>query len=295
MGRIFSLGTVLVWGIMALVISLACLFRGSLVKQEIRAAVSAKEVLLGEPIFFSDSTLGRKELMWNFGNGDFTTEYRGSYTYPVAGVYVISLTVGEQTRTFAVRVKDEKEEVRQPVRILAPSLVLRNERVALRGDGDAETWFWMLDGKCLQSRSKQYIAQFDRVGDNRVYLITDGKDTTTTDIHVVSLGYICDLPAHDPSVRHFDFRDSQEEVRYLMQRIIDQEGNFNRQYRRILYLVRNTNVVVLLNNEIENDLASYCYGLKLFGKKEGLVIEKVIFEKEPHCVKRLLVTQRQTK
>ena len=141
MGRIFSLGTVLVWGIMALVISLACLFRGSLVKQEIRAAVSAKEVLLGEPIFFSDSTLGRKELMWNFGNGDFTTEYRGSYTYPAAGVYVISLTVGEQTRTFAVRVKDEKEEVRQPVRILAPSLVLRNERVALRGDGDAETWF----------------------------------------------------------------------------------------------------------------------------------------------------------
>ena len=64
MNKIFNRWTLIIIGFIVIVLTVMWFLRGSIVKAEIRAWVSPKEVELGYPIRFIDSTSNATEVLW---------------------------------------------------------------------------------------------------------------------------------------------------------------------------------------------------------------------------------------
>lgn len=290
MDRIFSKGTLLVLGIMALAIFFSTRFSKCSGEPGIRASVYPKEVFLGDPIFFSDSTVGQNSVVWEFGNGDFTSDRRGSYTYPAVGNYKIRLRMGTQSQSFVVSVKEvKKEKERQSVRIIAPSTVVRNEVVALMGEGEASSWHWKLRSVGLEdSKERNPLVRFDTVGDFQIGLVTDNMEYPI--FHKIRV--VPDVITFDSTAK------PQDVLKKHLQSIIDQTGSYNGHYNAVLRILKGNNLMdVVVNNEIEEDISSYCNRLKIMGKQNGLFIESVVIEMDvdDKRIKRVLVSQKQIK
>ena len=64
MDKIFTRWTLLILAFIVGIVSVAWLLRNKVTKTEIRAWVTPKEVELGNPIRFIDSTLNAKDVVW---------------------------------------------------------------------------------------------------------------------------------------------------------------------------------------------------------------------------------------
>ena len=62
-------------------------------KQPIQATVTPSDPVVGEEIFFSDSTSGARIWYWEFGNNETSTQRSGYHRFKQKGVYKIRLTV----------------------------------------------------------------------------------------------------------------------------------------------------------------------------------------------------------
>ncbi len=278
----------MVLGIMALVIFLSTRFSRCSGEPGIRASVFPKEVFLGDPIFFSDSTAGRNPVVWEFGNGDFSTDRRGSYTYPAVGNYKIRLKTGSQSQNFVVQVKPvKKAQEREPVRIIAPSTVVRNEIVLFMGEGDATGWHWKFGGAGPEdSKERNPLVSFDTLGRFKINLITDNVEYPIP--HTILI--VPDVITVDSSAKGNDV------IKKHLQDIVDRLGSFNGHYNQIVGLLKGNNLTtVVVNNEVEEDINSYCNRLKIMGRQKGIYIEDVIIDRDDDGkhIRRLLVTQRQ--
>ncbi len=287
MDRIFSKGTLLVFSILLLVVFICWLMRGCSGDATIRASVSKREVVVDEPFNYVDSTPGVKEVVWEFGNGDFSDERRGTYTFHTVGNYKVRVKADSKTQTFVVKVLSKgKEASRKFVRIIAPTHVLKNEGVTFIGEGDAEDWRWEFGetGK-VDSREQNAIYHYSEVGDYVVRLTAGNMEYPVFHtIHVAPevVGRITEDPVGMGDM----------DIQKHLQAIIDHPGEYNKNYNYILKKYLKTNVLVVVNNVNENDFTSYCYGLKIMGKQNSTVIESVALEKENGKVKRLLVNQK---
>ena len=132
-------------------------------KQPIQAVVTPSDPVVGEEIFFSDSTSGARIWYWEFGNNETSTQRSGHHRFKQKGVYKIRLTVnGNLERYFDVRVKEKTNtEDLHLVHIIAPKEAIQGENIIFRETG-------MID-----SREKTALYAYTEPGEYEVLLNTE--------------------------------------------------------------------------------------------------------------------------
>ena len=288
MNKLFSKGTLIIFGSLSFLILIAWVFRITCFDIPVRATIYPLNVEVGSPIHFSDSTKNAHMVTWEFGNGDVENKRCGEYTFKEVGQYQVRLTIdNNKTAYFLVDVKDSKKEKEQNlVKIVAPKTAFQNERVVFMADGDADNWRWEFgeSGK-LDSQEKNPIYFYSKVGTYEVKLISSNMKYSA--VHTIQILPELTFDVRDPGHQKLD------KVREYLQKIVDRKGSFNGNYDMIKKLLHaNDHLVVLVNGTKENALSDYCSGLKIMGKQQSTMIQEVAEEYAPNGkIKRLMVTQ----
>lgn len=255
------------------------------------ATISANEVSLGDAITFSDSTRGAKVWLWEFGNGEYSTEQSGSYRFPEEGRYQIRLRVNndiEKLFTVRVRPKETENPLDKLVRIDAPETAMQGEYIVFNGEGSDKEWRWEFgETGIIDSREKNPIYAYQNHGTFIVRLSTE--NTQYPIIHVIDV-----FPKYSDSDSTDVMTMVGLDIKEKLQAIADGKP-FNSSYNHILkkYLCSNPNIVVTVNNNKRNDFYSYCQGLRMTGRN-NTVIETVYVEtSDPNssCIDQLMVLQ----
>ncbi len=241
----------------------------------IEADVSKTIVDVGEPIFFSDSTYNSEEWLWEFGDGNSSTEQNVSYQFLEPGKYKVRLMVNRKMEnTFFITVNSKyHEEKNQMVSIHAPYVAFEGELILFEGIGNAEQWRWEF-GKSgiVDARSKSAVYSYPEPG---TYEVKINTETTKYPIrHQIEI-----LPKYHEDDTNDVLAGISREIKEKLQNIVDGKS-FNANYNYILnkYLDNNPDKVVVINNKRYNDFYSYCQGLRIVGRNNKTLIEKVTVE-----------------
>ncbi|MDO4230422.1 MAG: PKD domain-containing protein [Capnocytophaga sp.] len=290
MDKIFTRWTLLIFAFIVAIVTIAWLLRDKVAKTEIRAWVTPKEVELGNPIRFIDSTLNVKEVLWEFGNGDISTEKNGSYVFPQSGRYQVRLKVDNSLeQRFIVTVKDSKRITDfRPIRIIAPRTALQNEYISFFADGYSKEWRWEFgETGDVDSYEKNPTYSYKLPGVYQVQLLSE--DTSYPIIHHIEI-----LPEYNETDTSDVLSLIAKDIQERLQNIIE-GASFNENYNYILnkYLCNDPNQAVIINGMRQSDFYSYCYELKIIGSQSTTTINEVVVEpdKDSNCVKRILVKQ----
>jgi hypothetical protein len=261
--------------------------------RQIAASVYPLEVELKTPVCFSDSTKNAGNWMWEFGNGDVSTEQSGHYFYRTEGKYQIRLIVdGKLEKKFIVNVKTKSSEdnLEQLINIIAPNSGLQGEYITFRGEGSSKEWRWEF-GETGQtdSREKTAIYKYNEPGTYDVLLSTEETYYPIRHTIVIEPKYM------DKDTLTVETMIGND-IREKLQAIVEQKP-FNKNYNYILntYLCGNPNTPIMVNNTKKNDFYSYCQGLKIVGNKRTN-IEKVLIdmdEENTYCIVKLIVIQEE--
>lgn len=273
-----------------LILGTTFLVRSCIYNKEIQALVSPLDVEVGMPVQYSDSTKGTDSWYWEFGNGDTSSEQRGTYTFPQAGKYQVRLTVnGNLEKRFIVNVRETKEdEALELIKINAPDEALQGEYITFRGEGTSKDWRWEFgETGTVDAIEKTAIYKYELPGRYIVSLRTE--ETKYPILHTIDV---------IPQYSDVDTTDVASiignDIKEKLQAIVDQKP-FNKNYNDVMkaYLCNNPNTLVIINNDKKNDFYSYCQGLKIIGKKKT-VIEKVLIDMDGSetCINKLIVIQR---
>lgn len=258
--------------------------------KEVKASVSPSEVELGIPVHYTDSTNGARHWLWEFGDGNSSTDRNGFHTFEKAGKYQVRLTVnGSHERRFFVNVRpvNTNDDV-ELIKINAPETGIQGEYLVFRGEGLSNEWRWEFgESGTVDSREKSTIYKYEYPGIYEVLLSTE--ETKYPIRHLIEIF---------PQYAEDDSTDVEtligNDIKEKLQNIVDQKP-FNTNYNYILnsYLCDNSNTLVIINNSKKNDFYSYCQGLKIIGRKKT-TIESVVIELDPvndACVRKLNVIQ----
>lgn len=259
-------------------------------KRDVLAFISSSEIYQGEYISYTDTTFNAKSWLWEFGNGDISTEQKGQYTYPETGRYQIRLTVDNSLKKdFLVHVKPPvKLERDSLITILAPEVAMQEEYIVFRGVGFSKQWRWSFgETGIIDSRDQVAIYAFSLPGIYEVELTTE--DTKYPIIHEIEI-----LPYYMEDDTLDVLTLVGNDIREKLQAIVDGKP-FNPNYNHIMnkYLCKNPQVQVIINNEKRNDFYSYCQGLKIVGIQNTTIMEVVVVpdEENSSCLQKLYVTQ----
>lgn len=261
----------------ALLITVFFLFlRGCSSGREITASMWPVDPVVGQDVFFSDSTSEARNWNWEFGDG-FTSALRsGKHSFGQVGVYKVRLTVDRNTeRYFEIKVKENTDKQADwIVHIVAPSEAMQGENIVFRGEGRDEQWRWEFgESGMVDSREKTAIYAYTEPGSYEVLLSTE--KTRYPVRHSINI-----LPAYSEN----DSTDIMVliglDIKEKLQNIIDGKP-FNTNYNYVVskYFNNNPNTLVTVNNNKYNDFYSYCQGLRHIGRN-STIIETVIVETE---------------
>lgn len=291
MNKFFNKRAVLALGIIVTVILVAFfLMRSCDGDRTISASLSTTEVMLGERIYFADSTYRAERWVWEFGNGDYSEEQSGYYVFPDEGRYQVRLRVDNKLeKQFIVRVKPyAHEELDQIIRINAPETAIQGEYILFMGEGNDKEWRWEFgESGIVDSREKNPIYSYSKHGTYQILLSTE--NTQYPVMHMIEI-----LPKYIEGDSTSALSLAALDIKEKLQNIADGKP-FNANYNAILnkYLCGKANIMVTVNNNKRNDFYSYCQGLRLIGK-DNTVIETVYAEsKNPgsNCIDNLIVLQ----
>ncbi len=291
MNKLFSKGSLIIFGSLALLVLIAWILRVSCFNVPIRAAVYPLSVELGKLIHFCDSTKNAQMVTWEFGNGDVEKKRSGDYTFKEVGQYQVRLTINnDKNLFFIVNVREPMSESQKSglVKIIAPEKVFQNERVVFMADGNADNWRWEFGEKPgrIDSEEKNPIHAYTEVGTYQVKLITSNMKYPET--HTIQV-----LPELTTDVRDPEAKRREAIVEYL-QKIVDRKGEYNTNYNKVKSLLKTKkdDLSVLVNGTKENRLDTYCKNLRMMGKQNSIVIQEVAEELGTNGkLKRLMVTQ----
>lgn len=278
--------------IVAMVLLIFILMRSCDGDRTVSASVSSTEIMLGERIYFADSTYRAEKWLWEFGNGEYSEDQSGYYVFPDEGRYQIRLRVDNKLeKQFMVRVKPYvSEEVSQIIRINAPETAIQGEYILFMGEGNDQEWRWEFgESGIVDSREKNPIYSYANHGVYQVLLSTE--NTQYPIIHIIEV-----LPKYIEGDSTNVMTIASQNIKEKLQNIADGKP-FNANYNDILntYLCGKADVMVTVNNDKRNDFYSYCQGLRMIGK-DNTVIEAVFVEsKNPNsnCIDNLIVQQRE--
>ena len=255
------------------------------------ATISASEIMLGEYISFSDSTRGAEIWLWEFGNGEYSTEQSGTYRFPEEGRYQIRLRVDNDVeKLFMVRVrpKETANPLDQLIHINAPETAMQGEYIVFNGEGNDKEWRWEFgESGIIDSREKNPIYTYENHGTYLVQLSTENTQYPVT--HIIEV-----FPKYKASDSTDVMTMAGLDIKEKLQAIADGKP-FNTSYNHILkkYLCNNPNIVVTVNNNKRNDFYSYCQGLRMTGRN-NTVVETVYVEtseSNSSCINQLMVLQ----
>jgi PKD repeat protein len=276
-------------------VGLVFIVRSCISGREIQATVSPADIESGLPVQYADSTKGANTWLWEFGNGDTSSEPSGMYVYKELGKYQIRLTVdGKLEKKFIINIRPNQKEnnSEQLIQIIAPATGLQGEYIIFRGEGSSKEWRWEFgETGVVDAREKTAIYQYTDPGMYEVLLTTE--ETQYPIRHTIKIeGQYTDNDTTDiESMIGYAIREK-------LQAIVDQKS-FNKNYNDILtnYLCnKNPNTLVVVNNTKKNDFYSYCQGLRIIGRKK-VTIEKVLIEMDDendYCINKLIVIQTDT-
>jgi hypothetical protein len=129
-----------------LLAGLIFLFKSSLFdKRTVSAKVLKDEIFLNEGLIYSDNTPDAKTWLWEFGNGDKSTQQNGSYKFKKSGAYIVRVTVdGSLQQQFPVNVKDTLAALVRDtlLNINGPTQGIVNEEIRLEAQGNARIYEW---------------------------------------------------------------------------------------------------------------------------------------------------------
>jgi hypothetical protein len=269
---------------------IAFLIRYFFYKKEVRAFVSSSEIYQGEYIIFADSTFNAKNWLWEFGNGDVSSNKSGVYTYQEKGMYQIRLTVDKSLqKEFFINVRPPIDlQADSLIRILAPDFAMQHEYVTFKGIGLSKQWRWSFgETGIIDSRDQTAIYAYNLPGIYEVELETE--DTKYPIRHKIEI-----LPEYMEQDTTDVLILVGNDIRDKLQAIVDGKP-FNPNYNHIMtkYLCNNPDALVFINNDKRNDFYSYCQGLKIVGREVTTIVEVVVVpdEDQPQCLKKLYVTQ----
>lgn len=276
MSKIFnakSLITIVV--VMGVVVAMFFLMRSCGSDKAVSASVSATEITLGQHIIYMDSTSGAHNWLWEFGNGDYSVDRAGVYTFPDEGRYQIRLKVNNNLeKLFLVRVRpyDDSDRFGHLIRIDAPQTAVQGEYILFSGEGNDKDWKWDFgENGIIDSREKTAIYAYRNHGVYRIALTTE--NTQYPIYHQIEV-----LPKY-MSVDSLDVMTAAAlDIKERLQNIADGKP-FNANYNHVMktYLNDNPNVLVTVNNTKRNDFYSYCQGLRISGRRRA-VIDNVYVE-----------------
>lgn len=257
----------------------------------IEADVSKTLVDVNETIIFSDSTYNSEEWLWEFGDGNSSTEQNVRYQFQEPGKYKVRLTVNKKMEnTFFITVNSKyHEKENQMISIHAPDVAFEGELILFEGVGNAEQWRWEF-GKSgiVDARSKSAVYSYSEPGTYKVQINTETTKYPVS--HQIKI-----LPKYHEDDTGDVLAGMSKEIQERLQNIVDGKS-FNANYNYILnkYLDNNPDKIVIVNNQRYNDFYSYCQGLRIVGRNNKTLIEKVTVElsdREGKKISKIFVSQ----
>ncbi|MCC8036027.1 MAG: PKD domain-containing protein [Rikenellaceae bacterium] len=258
----------------------------------VNAWISSTDITLGESITYSDSTSRAQNWLWEFGNGDYSTDRTGSYRFPDEGRYQIRLRVDDNLeKLFLVRVRsaDAQRAGSHLVFINAPETAIQGEYILFSAEGSDQDWRWEFgESGIIDSREKTAIYAYNNPGIYQVRLTTES--TQYPIYHLIEIM---------PKYMEADSLDAMtlagNDIKMKLQNIADGKP-FNTNYNYILktYMCGNPHVLVTVNNNRRNDFYSYCQGLRIAGLN-NTIIDAVYVEPDEgrdDCIGQIIVLQR---
>jgi hypothetical protein len=128
-----------------IIAALIFLFKNSFSeKRTVNARILKDEIFLNENLVYSDNTGNAKKWVWEFGNGDKSTQQNGSYKFKKPGDYIVRVTVdGNLMQQFPLNVKDTVAlAVDTLITVNGPTQGIVNEQIRLEAQGNARIYEW---------------------------------------------------------------------------------------------------------------------------------------------------------
>lgn len=266
--------------------------RSCFTEKVVLATLSHSTIELGEVISFCDSTKGADTWMWEFGNGEKSTDQKGQYVFPQTGKYQVRLTINQSIeKYFIVQVRElgSSDQKNPIIRINGPGVAMQNEIIVFKGVGEAKEWRWEFgETGMVDAREKNCMYAYQEPGIYEVQLSTDNTQYPVRyEIEI--------LPVYQDNDSTDVMSIIGQDIKRKLQAIADGKM-FNVNYNAILqqYLCANPNTLVVINNNKFNDFYSYCQGLRITGKTNETLIDNVIVDIDKNggsCIKQVNVIQ----
>ena len=161
MGKIYNRKFLFVIATVITCIVIAVIIRLCFAQRIVRMSISPTELYVGEKIYYSDSTRNADTWLWEFGDGNTSSQRTGNYTFENAGKYMVRLTVDnslEQRLLVTVRQKSNDYGSDGLVKMKAPSTALQGEIVSFRGYGPSKEWRWQFgESGIVDSREQNFF------------------------------------------------------------------------------------------------------------------------------------------
>lgn len=275
------------------------LLRSSLFdKRVINAKILKDEIFLNENLLYSDNTVNAKKWLWEFGNGDKSTNQNGRYHFKKAGDYIVRVTVdGSLRQQFPVSVKDSLPAAPTDtlVTINGPTEGIVNEQIRLEAQGSARIFEWSFGetGRVdVKGPTALYI--FHKPGTYLVKLRTDKSKHPV--IHRMFISNP-DSVINQIVAPGEGERKVADDIRAHLQAIAN-GANFNRHYYYLVnrYFCGDEKVSVNLEADggsKQTDFYSYCMRLTFGG---GISIDEaqVTLKPKSRCSSMISVKQHST-
>ncbi|NDV64665.1 PKD domain-containing protein [Bacteroides sp. 224] len=260
--------------VVCLIVGLIIMMRSCGRERIVYASISSNDIVLGDSITFADSTSRAKSWLWEFGNGNYSSERAGTYKFPETGRYQVRLKVNDELeKTFLVQVRPKASEEYNEhlIHINAPSSAMQGEYILFSAEGNDRDWRWEFgESSVIDSREKTPIYAYDKHGIFIVKLSTEKTQYPIT--HRIEI-----FPKYMENDSTDMMTMAGNDIKEKLQNIANGKS-FNTNYNHILnkYLCKKPEVLVTVNNTKRNDFYSYCQGLRLTGR--GTTIEAVFVE-----------------
>ncbi|GAB2700495.1 PKD domain-containing protein [Mucilaginibacter koreensis] len=282
-----------------LVAGLIFLFKSSLFdKRNVNARILKDEIFLNEDLVYSDNTPDAKKWLWEFGNGDKTTQQNGSYRFKKPGAYIVRLTVdGNLQQQFPINVKDTVVTVAKDtlITVNGPTQGIVNEEVRLEAQGNARIYEWSFgETGRVDVKGPTALYTYHNPGTYFVRLTTDNGKRPAYHRIIISSP---DSTVNEIVTPGEGERKAVDDIRAHLQAIAN-GADFNTHYYYLVnrYFCGDEKVGVNLESTGGNkqtDLYSYCMRLT-FGGGINIDEAQVTLKPKSNCSSLLTVKQHNT-
>ncbi|HMG10257.1 MAG TPA: PKD domain-containing protein [Mucilaginibacter sp.] len=283
-----------------IIASLIFLLRSSLFdKKVVNARILKDEIALNENLVYSDNTGNAKSWLWEFGNGNKSTQQNGSYRFKKTGDYIVRLTVdGNLTQQFPVSVKDTTPTITADtlITVNGPTQGIVNEQVRLEAQGNARIYEWSFgETGRVDVKGTTALYTFHNPGTYFIKLSTDKNKRPVYHRMLISnpdSTFVNQIVNPGESERRVI-----DDIRAHLQAIAN-GADFNRHYYYLVnkYFCGDEKVTVNLEDNDDSkrtDFYSYCMRLTFGG---GINVDEAQVTQKPksNCSSMLTVKQHST-